>query len=154
MNRQKSASSHAESTSAWIAVSEVALADPDLAGIHFTGSTAVFQHLWKSVGQNIASYRGYPRIVGETGGKDFVVAHASADVDVLKTALIRGAFEYQGQKCSAASRVYAPSNLWPELRERLADEVKTLRVGDVNDFSNFMGAVIDKGSFATQKAAI
>ena len=91
-----------------IAVSEVALADPDLAGIHFTGSTAVFQHLWRTVGENIASYRGYPRIVGETGGKDFVVAHPSADVDVLRTALVRGAFEYQGQKCSAASRAYVP----------------------------------------------
>src|SRR3954465_11136407 len=100
-----------------VAVSEVALADRDLAGIHFTGSTAVFHHLWRTVGENIASYRGYPRIVGETGGKDFVVAHASADVHVLRTALIRGAFEYQGQKCSAASRAYVPRSVWSRLRD-------------------------------------
>jgi 1-pyrroline-5-carboxylate dehydrogenase len=131
-----------------IAVSEVALADRDLAGIHFTGSTAVFQHLWRTVGENIASYRGYPRIVGETGGKDFVVAHASADVDVLRTALIRGAFEYQGQKCSAASRAYVPRSVWARMRDDLIDTTEALPVGDVTDFSNFMGAVIDRKSFS------
>jgi 1-pyrroline-5-carboxylate dehydrogenase len=131
-----------------IAVSEVALADRDLAGIHFTGSTAVFQHLWRTVGENIASYRTYPRIVGETGGKDFVVAHASADVDVLRTALIRGAFEYQGQKCSAASRAYIPRSVWGRLRDDLIGQTEALTMGDVTDFSNFMGAVIDHRSFA------
>src|SRR3954447_9562946 len=131
-----------------IAVSEVALADRDLAGIHFTGSTAVFQHLWRTVGENIASYHGYPRIVGETGGKDFVVAHASADVHVLRTALIRGAFEYQGQKCSAASRAYVPRSVWAQLRDDLIDTTEALPVGDVTDFSNFMGAVIDRKSFS------
>jgi 1-pyrroline-5-carboxylate dehydrogenase len=130
-----------------IAVSEVALADRDLAGIHFTGSTAVFQHLWRTVGENIASYRTYPRIVGETGGKDFVVAHASADVDVLRTALIRGAFEYQGQKCSAASRAYVPRSVWTRLRDDLIGQTEALPMGDVTDFSNFMGAVIDRRSF-------
>ena len=135
-------------------VGNPALAHPDLAGIHFTGSTAVFQNMWKTVGANIEQYRNYPRIVGETGGKDFIVAHPSADVDSVATAILRGSFEYQGQKCSAASRVYAPSNLWPELRERLAAQVAELKVGDVGDFSNFMGAVIDAGSFATQKEAI
>ncbi|MFD2093316.1 L-glutamate gamma-semialdehyde dehydrogenase [Blastococcus deserti] len=131
-----------------IPVSEVALADRDLAGIHFTGSTAVFQHLWRTVGENIASYRGYPRIVGETGGKDFVVAHASADVDVLRTALIRGAFEYQGQKCSAASRAYVPRSVWSRLRDDLVATTESLAMGDVTDFSNFMGAVIDRRSFS------
>ena len=111
--------------------------------IHFTGSTEVFHSIWKTVGENIDRYRNYPRIVGETGGKDFIVAHPSADVDALATAILRGSFEYQGQKCSAASRVYAPSNLWPELRERLVEEVGTIKMGDVSDFSNFMGAVID-----------
>jgi 1-pyrroline-5-carboxylate dehydrogenase len=137
-------------------IGDPALAHRDLAGVHFTGSTGVFNGMWKEIGANIAagSYRNYPRIVGETGGKDFIVAHPSADVDSLATAIVRGSFEYQGQKCSAASRVFAPSNLWPELRERLVEEVRTLRVGDVGDFSNFMGAVIDKGSFATQKQAI
>ena len=101
-----------------VAVSEVALADPDLAGIHFTGSTRVFQQLWRTVGENIASYRSYPRIVGETGGKDFVVAHPSADLDVLRTAMVRGAFEYQGQKCSAASRAYVPRSLWAAAARR------------------------------------
>jgi 1-pyrroline-5-carboxylate dehydrogenase len=130
-----------------LAVSDVALADPDLAGIHFTGSTPVFQHLWRTVGENIASYRGYPRVVGETGGKDFVVAHPSADVDVLRTALIRGAFEYQGQKCSAASRAYVPRSVWARLREDLIGQTEALPMGDVTDFSNFMGAVIDRRSF-------
>ena len=131
-----------------------ALASPELAGIHFTGSTTVFNSMWQTVGSNVGEYRNYPRIVGETGGKDFIVAHPSADVEAVATAIVRGSFEYQGQKCSAASRVYAPSNLWPELRERLADEVKELKVGDVSDFSNFMGAVIDSKSLATQRAAI
>ena len=135
-------------------VGDAALASPELAGIHFTGSTAVFQGMWKTVGQNIARYRNYPRVVGETGGKDFVVAHPSADLDAVAAAIVRGAFEYQGQKCSAASRLYAPSNLWPKLRERLAEEVATIRVGDVSDFANFMGAVIDERSFATQREAI
>jgi 1-pyrroline-5-carboxylate dehydrogenase len=137
-------------------VGDPALASRDLAGVHFTGSTGVFNGMWKTVGENLAggSYRNYPRIVGETGGKDFIVAHPSADVESLATAIVRGSFEYQGQKCSAASRVFAPSNLWPELRERLVEEVRTLRMGDVGDFSNFMGAVIDKNSFATQKQAI
>ncbi|WP_448624793.1 L-glutamate gamma-semialdehyde dehydrogenase [Geodermatophilus sp. URMC 64] len=130
-----------------VAVSDVVLADRDLAGIHFTGSTAVFQHLWRTVGNNIASYRAYPRVVGETGGKDFVVAHASADVDVLRTALIRGAFEYQGQKCSAASRAYVPRSVWARLREDLIGETEALPMGDVTDFANFLGAVIDRCSF-------
>jgi 1-pyrroline-5-carboxylate dehydrogenase len=136
------------------AVGDPVLASPDLAGIHFTGSTAVFQNMWKTVGANIETYRNYPRIVGETGGKDFIVAHPSADVDSLATAIVRGSFEYQGQKCSAASRVYAPSNLWPDLRERLADQVAALKIGDVSNFENFMGAVIDSSSFATQREAI
>ena len=136
------------------AVGDPVLASPDLAGIHFTGSTSVFQNMWKTVGQNIDRYRNYPRIVGETGGKDFIVAHPSADPDAVLTAIVRGSFEYQGQKCSAASRIYAPSNLWPELRERLAEQVRGLKVGDPADFENFMGAVIDAGSFKTQKEAI
>ncbi len=135
-------------------IGDAALASPELAGIHFTGSTAVFNSMWKTVGGSIDTYRNYPRIVGETGGKDFIVAHPSADVEAVATAIVRGSFEYQGQKCSAASRVYAPSNLWPDLRERLADEIKELKVGDVSDFSNFMGAVIDSNAFATQRQAI
>ena len=130
------------------------LPHPDLAGVHFTGSTPVFKHIWRTVGQNIDGYRNYPRIVGETGGKDFVVAHPSAEVDTVATAILRGSFEYQGQKCSAASRVYAPSNLWPELRDRLAGEVATIRMGDVTDFTNYMGAVIDSKSLARQRQAI
>jgi 1-pyrroline-5-carboxylate dehydrogenase len=135
-------------------VGDPVLASPDLAGIHFTGSTSVFQGMWKTVGTNIDRYRNYPRIVGETGGKDFIVAHASADLDALVTAIVRGSFEYQGQKCSAASRVYAPSNLWPELRDQLADQVGGLKMGDPSDFENFMGAVIDGSSFHTQREAI
>jgi 1-pyrroline-5-carboxylate dehydrogenase len=131
-----------------VAVSDVVLADRDLAGIHFTGSTRVFQHLWRTVGENIASYRGYPRIVGETGGKDFIVAHPSADPDVLRTAMIRGAFEYQGQKCSAASRAYVPRSVWARVRDDLIGITEEIPVGDVTDFSNFMGAVIDDRSFA------
>ncbi|HKT05422.1 MAG TPA: L-glutamate gamma-semialdehyde dehydrogenase [Rugosimonospora sp.] len=138
-----------------IAVSEVALADPDLAGIHFTGSTATFQLLWRTVGANIGRYRGYPRLVGETGGKDFVVAHPSADVDALHTALIRGAFEYQGQKCSAASRAYLPRSLWEGgLRDRLAATAESLAYGDVTDFTNFGGAVIDRRSFTKLAGAL
>ena len=135
-------------------VGDPALADPHLAGIHFTGSTRVFQQMWRTVGNNIDKYRGYPRLVGETGGKDFVIAHPSADPVALATALVRGAFEYQGQKCSAASRAYIPSNLWPTVRDALAAQVEGIRMGDVADFSNFMGAVIDGASFNTQKAAI
>jgi len=135
-------------------VSEVALRDPHLAGIHFTGSTPVFQRLWREVGENLPSYKSYPRLVGETGGKDFVVAHPSADLDVLRTALVRGAFEYQGQKCSAASRAYVPRSIWRELRDELAAEVESVTMGDVSDFSNFMGAVIDDRAFAKHKAAL
>ena len=135
-------------------IGDAALASPELAGIHFTGSTPVFQSMWKTVGNTIASYRNYPRIVGETGGKDFILAHPSADVAEVATAVVRGSFEYQGQKCSASSRIYAPSNLWPQLREQLAEQVASVKMGDVGDFSNFMGAVIDKGAFKTQKDAI
>ena len=127
-----------------VAVSHALLADRGLAGIHFTGSTAVFQSLWRTVGQNLGSYAGYPRIVGETGGKDFVLAHPSADVDALAVALVRGAFEYQGQKCSAASRAYVPASLWPRVRERVLAMMAELRMGDVRDFRNFLGAVIDQ----------
>src|SRR5688572_29708660 len=130
------------------------LPHPDLAGVHFTGSTPVFKHIWTTIGQNIDRYRSYPRIVGETGGKDFIVAHRSAEVDTVATAILRGSFEYQGQKCSAASRVYAPSNLWPELRDRLASEIATIQMGDVTDFTNYMGAVIDSKSLARQREAI
>ena len=135
-------------------IGDAALSSPHLAGIHFTGSTPVFNGMWRTVASNMERYRNYPRIVGETGGKDFIVAHPSADVQSLATAIVRGSFEYQGQKCSASSRVYAPSNLWPELRERLQEEISTIKVGDVADFGNFMGAVIDGSSFETQKQAI
>ncbi len=135
-------------------VSEVALAHPDLAGIHFTGSTPTFQHLWRTVGENIASYRSYPRIVGETGGKDFIVAHPSADPDVLRTAMIRGAFEFQGQKCSAASRAYVARSVWDKIKDSLVAETEAIAMGDVRDFSNFMGAVIDRRAFDKHQAAI
>jgi len=135
-------------------IGDPALASPHLAGVHFTGSTPVFQSMWKTIGNNIANYRNYPRIVGETGGKDFIVAHPSADAAAVATAIVRGSFEYQGQKCSAASRIFAPSNLWPEIRERVVEEVRSIKMGDVSDFQNFMGAVIDAGSFKTQKDAI
>jgi len=128
-------------------VGDPVLGSPELAGIHFTGSTAVFQGMWKTVGQNIASYRGYPRIVGETGGKDFVFAHRSADRTALAVALTRGAFEYQGQKCSAASRAYVPASLWPALRDELVERVESLPMGPPTDFSNFLCAVIDEDSF-------
>ncbi len=130
------------------------LQDKHLAGIHFTGSTKVFHQMWRTVGDNIAKYASYPRLVGETGGKDFIVAHVSADPVALATAITRGAFEYQGQKCSAASRVYVPSNLWPQVKDLLVAQVESIKMGDVSDFSNFMGAVIDAPSFKTQKAAI
>ncbi|MFB4264082.1 L-glutamate gamma-semialdehyde dehydrogenase [Nonomuraea sp. GTA35] len=137
------------------AVSEVALAHPALAGIHFTGSTATFQHLWRTIGENISSYHGYPRLVGETGGKDFVLAHPSADPAVLTTALVRGAFEYQGQKCSAASRAYVPRSLWSRMRDDFVATAESLTVGDVAaDLSTFMGAVIDGRAFAKHKEAI
>jgi 1-pyrroline-5-carboxylate dehydrogenase len=136
------------------AVGDPALASEHLAGIHFTGSTPVFQGMWKTVGDNIARYRNYPRVVGETGGKDFIVAHPSADAEALATAILRGSFEYQGQKCSAASRVFAPASLWPQVREQVAEEIGEMKMGDVADFSNFVGAVIDASSFATQKEAI
>jgi 1-pyrroline-5-carboxylate dehydrogenase len=130
------------------AVSEVALSDPDFAGLHFTGSTATFKSLWRTIADNLDRYRSYPRVVGETGGKDFVIAHASADTAALHTALIRGAFEYQGQKCSAVSRAYVPRSMWDNgLRDRLAATADGLRYGDVADFGNFGGAVIDRRSF-------
>ena len=135
-------------------VGDAALASPHLAGVHFTGSTAVFQGMWKTIGNSIAGYRSYPRIVGETGGKDFIVAHPTADAEAVATAILRGSFEYQGQKCSAASRVYAPESMWPAIQEQLVAQVGEIKYGDVSDFSNFMGAVIDANSFATQKEAI
>lgn len=130
-----------------LAVSDIALNDPELAGVHFTGSTRTFQHLWKSVGENISNYRSYPRIVGETGGKDFIVAHSSADPEVLRTAIVRGAFEYQGQKCSAASRAFVARSVWERMRDDLVAETEALTMGDVSDLSNFVGAVIDRRSF-------
>ena len=135
-------------------IGDPVLAHPDLAGIHFTGSTAVFQGMWRSVAGNIDRYRTYPRLVGETGGKDFIFAHPSADPAAVVTAVVRGGFEYQGQKCSAASRIYAPSNLWPQMRDALAEQVSEIKMGDVRDFRNFMGAVIDKPSYETQKEAV
>ncbi|HUO51892.1 MAG TPA: L-glutamate gamma-semialdehyde dehydrogenase [Gemmatimonadaceae bacterium] len=128
-------------------ISEALMADPDFAGVHFTGSTGVFNGMWKQIGANVATYRGYPRIVGETGGKDFIVAHASADVDALAVAIVRGGFEYQGQKCSAASRVYVPASIWPAVRDRVVAMIKDIKLGDVTDFRNFMGAVIDEKAF-------
>jgi len=128
-------------------ISDKVLAHRDLAGVHFTGSTAVFNSMWKTIGASMSRYRSYPRIVGETGGKDFIVAHASADPVALSVAIARGGFEYQGQKCSAASRVYVPQSIWPEVRDRTIAIMKELRMGDVTDFRNFMGAVIDKKAF-------
>ena len=128
-------------------VGDPVLASPDFAGIHFTGSTPVFQGMWGTIGNNISRYRSYPRIVGETGGKDFVFAHPSADAEQLSVALVRGSFEYQGQKCSAASRAYIPKSLWPQVREQVADHVAGLTMGATTDFTNFMGAVIDEASF-------
>jgi 1-pyrroline-5-carboxylate dehydrogenase len=128
-------------------ITRILLDSPELAGIHFTGSTAVFNSMWKKVGENIGRYRSYPRLVGETGGKDFIVAHASADPQEVAVAIARGGFEYQGQKCSAASRVYVPQSLWSEVRERTVAIMKDIKMGDVRDFRNFMGAVIDKKAF-------
>ncbi len=128
-------------------VGDPVLARPELAGIHFTGSTGTFHGMWRTIGENIASYRGYPRIVGETGGKDFVFAHPSADPDEVLVALVRGAFEYQGQKCSAASRAYIPRSIWRTLEGRLAEQVGRIRMGTPLDFRNFMGAVIDAKAF-------
>ena len=128
-------------------ISEVLLNHSDLAGIHFTGSTAVFQKMWRTVGENISKYKTYPRLVGETGGKDFILAHASAEPDALITAIIRGGFEYQGQKCSAASRVYIPDSLWKRIKDKLIETTNSLSIGDVSDFRNFMGAVIDRAAF-------
>jgi 1-pyrroline-5-carboxylate dehydrogenase len=130
-----------------VEVSNVLLDHPQFAGIHFTGSTAVFHSLWQRAGQNLAQYRSYPRLVGETGGKDFVVLHASADPQEAAVGLVRGAFEYQGQKCSAASRAYVPKSLWPDVRDRMVAMIEDIRMGDVRDFRNFMGAVIDKKAF-------
>ncbi|MFE4519575.1 L-glutamate gamma-semialdehyde dehydrogenase [Kitasatospora sp. NPDC056783] len=135
-------------------VSPVVLADPALAGLHFTGSTATFQSLWQSIGANIGGYRTYPRIVGETGGKDFLLAHRSADPEILRTALIRGAFEYQGQKCSALSRAYLPRSLWLKIKDDFVAQVDALAVGDVTDLSNFMGALIDRRAFEKNRDAI
>jgi 1-pyrroline-5-carboxylate dehydrogenase len=128
-------------------ISDICLGDPALAGVHFTGSTGVFNSMWKTIGASMANYRSYPRIVGETGGKDFIVAHMSADVEALAVAIVRGAFEYQGQKCSAASRIYVPRSIWPEVKERVVAMMKDIKMGDVQDFRNFMGAVIDKKAF-------
>ena len=135
-------------------VAAVALADASFAGVHFTGSTAVFNSMQRTIGAQIDAYRSYPRVVGETGGKNFIVAHPSAAPDALATAIIRGGFEYQGQKCSAASRVFVPRSLWPGLRERLCDEIASIKVGDVEDFTNFMGAVIDEKAFRRLETAI
>ena len=128
-------------------VGEIVFSHPDFAGIHFTGSTGVFQHIWSTIGANISKYKSYPRIVGETGGKDFIIAHKSADAAALSTAIVRGAFEFQGQKCSAASRVYVPDNLWEEVKSRVLEDLSTFKMGGVEDFSNFINAVIDEKAF-------
>ncbi len=130
-----------------VMISNAVLSSRDLAGAHFTGSTAVFNAMWKTIGGSMSTYRSYPRIVGETGGKDFIVAHPSADPQALAVAIVRGAFEYQGQKCSAASRLYVAKSIWPDVRDRAVAMIKELRMGDVRDFRNFMGAVIDKKGF-------
>ncbi|SVD26909.1 uncharacterized protein METZ01_LOCUS379763, partial [marine metagenome] len=128
-------------------IGDLVMKNQSLAGIHFTGSTEVFQSMWKTVGNNIQGYHSYPRIVGETGGKDFILAHKSAAITPLATAMVRGAFEYQGQKCSAASRCYIPEEIWKDVKEKYLDFVSTITMGDVNDFGNFMNAVIDESSF-------
>jgi 1-pyrroline-5-carboxylate dehydrogenase len=135
-------------------ISEVILNDQNLAGVHFTGSTAVFQNIWKTIGQNIAKYKTYPRIVGETGGKDFIFVHNSANPAQVATAITRGAFEYQGQKCSAASRAYIPKSLWSEIKEILLKQIKEIKMGDPCDFSNFINAIIDRGAFDSIKSYI
>jgi 1-pyrroline-5-carboxylate dehydrogenase len=128
-------------------ISKILLSHQDLAGVHFTGSTEVFNNMWKTIGASMSTYRSYPRIVGETGGKDFIIAHPSADVDALAVAIVRGAFEFQGQKCSAASRAYIPKSLWPGVRDRAVAMIADIKMGDIRDFRNFMGAVIDKRAF-------
>jgi 1-pyrroline-5-carboxylate dehydrogenase len=130
-----------------VTISRVLLNHRDFAGVHFTGSTEVFQDIWKTIGNAISHYRSYPRIVGETGGKDFIVAHPSADAEALAVAVVRGGFEYQGQKCSAASRIYVPESLWNGVRDRIVAMIDEIGVGDVRDFRNFMGAVIDRRAF-------
>ncbi|MCK5689012.1 L-glutamate gamma-semialdehyde dehydrogenase [Myxococcota bacterium] len=135
-------------------IGEHVLKDPRLAGIHFTGSTNTFQHMWKTVGENIANYKQYPRLVGETGGKDFIFAHSSADAEQVAVAIVRGAFEYQGQKCSAASRAYIPANLWDDVTKRVEKEVKAIKMGDTANFENFMGAIIDQSAFDSIKGFI
>jgi 1-pyrroline-5-carboxylate dehydrogenase len=135
-------------------IGDAALNHPDLAGVHFTGSTGVFNAMWTTIGKNTSKYRSYPRIVGETGGKDFIFAHPSADWQALVTAMVRGAFEYQGQKCSAASRAYVPKSLWPKVKEKLVADVQGLKMGDPENFTNFMGAVIDKRAFDSIKAYV
>jgi 1-pyrroline-5-carboxylate dehydrogenase len=130
-----------------VTVTSALIEHPEYAGIHYTGSTSVFQSLWKQMGENIGSYRSYPRIVGETGGKDFIVAHPSANPDAVRTAIVRGGYEYQGQKCSAASRVYLPESLWKDIRAPLIRDIESIPVGDVRDFKNFMGAVIHARAF-------
>jgi 1-pyrroline-5-carboxylate dehydrogenase len=132
----------------------ILLDHPEFAGMHFTGSTDVFNMMWKRVAENVGKYRGYPRLVGETGGKDFILAHHSADPKALATAIVRGGFEYQGQKCSAASRVYVAQSVWAAMKDELVDTINSLKMGNVNDFSNFMGAVIKKGAFDKHTAAI
>ena len=128
-------------------IGDVVFNHRELSGLHFTGSTQVFRHMWKTIGMNIEKYRSYPRIVGETGGKDFVLVHPSAHADVVSTALLRGAFEFQGQKCSAASRAYIPQSLWPTVKEQLLAELKTMKIGPTEDFTNFINAVIDEKAF-------
>ena len=130
-----------------VSISDVALSHRDLAGVHFTGSTRVFNSMWQTIGSNMTTYRSYPRVVGETGGKDFIVAHRSADAAALAVAIVRGGFEYQGQKCSAASRVYVPRSLWPDVKARCVAMIEDIKVGDITDFRNFMGAVIDEKAF-------
>lgn len=130
-----------------VMISDIALKHRDLAGVHFTGSTGVFNSMWNTIGTNMSHYRSYPRIVGETGGKDFMIAHPSADVQAFAVGVVRGAFEYQGQKCSACSRIYVPKSIWPEVRDRITAMIDEIKVGDTNDFSNFMGAVIDQRAF-------
>ena len=130
-----------------VSISDIALSHRDLAGVHFTGSTRVFNSMWQTIGSSMSTYRSYPRVVGETGGKDFIVAHSSADVTALSVAIVRGGFEYQGQKCSAASRIYVPRSLWPEVKARCVAMIEDIKVGDITDFRNFMGAVIDQKAF-------
>ena len=137
-----------------VAVTHEALSNQDFAGIHYTGSTQIFRQLWQQIAGNLENYRNYPRIVGETGGKDFIFADPSAHLEALSAATIRGAFEYQGQKCSAASRLYAPKSLWPQLKESLVETTRSIPMGDVRDFSNFMGAVIHRGAFERNRDAI